>query len=63
MNEIFIKTLYILQGGKASNIMADIKVENVVASTKIVEGLDIKQLAERIPDSKYKPKQPPKVDL
>ena len=33
--------------------MADIKIENVVASTQIAKSLDLAKLAEIIPNSRY----------
>jgi len=63
VNEIFIKTLYILQGGKASIIMADINIENIVVSTQIAKELDISRLADGIPDSKYNPEEFPGLIL
>jgi transcription initiation factor TFIID TATA-box-binding protein len=43
--------------------MIDINVENIVASAQIAEKLDIKSLAEKIPDSKYNPKEFPGLIL
>lgn len=63
MNEIFIKSLYILQEGKASIIMVDITIENIVASTQIADELDVKRLADAIPDAKYHPESFPGLVL
>lgn len=63
MKEIFIKGLYILQGGKAGFIMADINIENIVASTQIADELNIQQLADNIPDAKYNPEEFPGLIL
>ena len=43
--------------------MADIHVENIVTSTKISEELDLKRLADHIPDSKYNPEEFPGLIL
>jgi transcription initiation factor TFIID TATA-box-binding protein len=63
VNEIFIKSLYILQEGKASIIMVDITIENIVASTQIADELDVKRLADAIPDAKYHPESFPGMVL
>jgi transcription initiation factor TFIID TATA-box-binding protein len=63
VNEIFIKSLYILQEGKASIIMVDITIENIVASTQIADELDVKRLADAIPDAKYHPESFPGLVL
>ncbi|UCF12125.1 MAG: TATA-box-binding protein [Thermoplasmatales archaeon] len=39
--------------------MADIKIENVVASTQIAKSLDLNKLAEIIPNSRYNPQEIP----
>jgi len=43
--------------------MIDINVENIVVSAQIAEKLDVKSLAENIPDSKYKPDEFPGLIL
>ena len=43
--------------------MVDINVENIVVSAQIAEKLDIKNLAEKIPDSKYNPEEFPGLIL
>ena len=43
--------------------MANITIENIVASTQIAKGLDIKILAEKIADSKYNPEEFPGLIL
>lgn len=43
--------------------MADINIENMVASTQIADELDLKRLAREIPDSKYNPEEFPGLVL
>ena len=43
--------------------MADVNIENIVASTQIADGLDVEQLAESIPDSEYNPEDFPGLVL
>ena len=43
--------------------MADMNIENIVASTQIADKLDVKQLSESIPDSKYNPEEFPGLVL
>jgi transcription initiation factor TFIID TATA-box-binding protein len=43
--------------------MTDINIENIVASTQIADGLDIKRLADALPDSKYDPEKFPGLVL
>jgi len=43
--------------------MADINIENIVATAQIAKELDIKRLAEGIPDSKYNPEEFPGLVL
>ena len=43
--------------------MVDINVENIVVSAQIAEKLNIKSLAEKIPDSKYNPEEFPGLIL
>jgi transcription initiation factor TFIID TATA-box-binding protein len=43
--------------------MTDINIENIVASTQIADGLDIRRLADAIPDSKYDPEKFPGLVL
>ena len=43
--------------------MTNINIENIVASTQIADGLDIKRLADTIPDSKYDPEKFPGLVL
>ena len=43
--------------------MTDINIENIVASTQIADELDIKQLADKIPNSKYDPERFPGLVL
>jgi len=63
LKEIFIKGLYILQGGEAGFIMADINIENIVVSTQVADELNIQQLADGIPDAKYNPEEFPGLIL
>jgi len=60
---MFIKSLYILQGGKASIVMSDVNIENIVASTHLAESLDLRRLADDIVDSKYNPDEFPGLVL
>jgi transcription initiation factor TFIID TATA-box-binding protein len=63
-NEIFIKTIYILQGGKARRFMEDIRIENMVISVQLPkELLDVERLADTIPDAKYEPEEFPGLVL
>lgn len=39
--------------------MIDIKIENIVGSTRIADSLDLDKLAEVIPDSRYTPEEVP----
>ena len=50
---MFIKTLYILQEGKASSIMDEISIENIVVTTQLADSFNLKKLDELIPDAKY----------
>ncbi|MDH7518117.1 MAG: TATA-box-binding protein [Candidatus Thermoplasmatota archaeon] len=43
--------------------MVDINVENIVVSAQLAEKIDIKSLAEKIPDSKYNPDEFPGLIL
>jgi len=43
--------------------MTNINIENIVASTQIADGLDIKRLADTIPNSKYDPEKFPGLVL
>jgi len=43
--------------------MTDMNIENIVASTQIADGLDIKQLADVLHDSKYDPEKFPGLVL
>jgi transcription initiation factor TFIID TATA-box-binding protein len=43
--------------------MTDMNIENIVASTQIADELDIKQLADKIPASKYDPERFPGLIL
>jgi transcription initiation factor TFIID TATA-box-binding protein len=43
--------------------MTDMNIENIVASTQIADGLDIKHLADTIIDSKYDPEKFPGLVL
>jgi transcription initiation factor TFIID TATA-box-binding protein len=43
--------------------MADMKIENVVASTTIANELDLSQLSKKLPDGEYEPEQFPGLVL
>ena len=43
--------------------MADMKIENVVASTTIADELDLLQLSKKLPDGEYEPEQFPGLVL
>lgn len=43
--------------------MADMKIENVVASTTIADELDLSQLAKKLPEGEYEPEQFPGLVL
>jgi len=60
---MFIKVIYILQEGEASSIMADMIIENIVATTQIAKELDIEHLADAIQDSNYHPEEFPGLAL
>jgi len=52
---MFIKGLYILKEGKANINMTQVTIENIVASAKISEVLDVEFLADKIPEVSYNP--------
>ena len=54
-NEIFIKNVYILQGGKANLIMIEFKIENILFSAKLAEKIDAQFLSKNFTNSKYNP--------
>jgi transcription initiation factor TFIID TATA-box-binding protein len=54
---MFIKSLYILQGGTTSIFMTHVKIENIVAFAQVADGFEISDLAEMIPDFKYQPEE------
>jgi transcription initiation factor TFIID TATA-box-binding protein len=58
---MFIKSLYILQGGNL--LMTDVQVENIVVSFQVASVLDLQKLAEALPDVKYNPEEVPAVVL
>jgi transcription initiation factor TFIID TATA-box-binding protein len=58
--EIFIKSLYILQGGEIS-IMPEVQVENIVISCPIAQRLDLVTLASALAHASYKPEEMPVV--
>ncbi|MDD3493503.1 MAG: TATA-box-binding protein, partial [Candidatus Thermoplasmatota archaeon] len=43
--------------------MADMKIENVVASTTIADELDLSQLSKKLPEGEYEPEQFPGLVL
>ena len=43
--------------------MTDMNIENIVASTQIADGLDIRRLADALPNSKYDPEKFPGLVL
>lgn len=57
MRNLYKKPLY-TSGGEIP-FMTDIKIENVVASTRIAKSLDLNKLAEVIPSSRYNPEEIP----
>jgi len=59
---LYKNPLYTLRR-EGKNYMIDINVENIVVSTQLAEELDIKSLAEKIPDSKYNPEEFPGLIL
>jgi transcription initiation factor TFIID TATA-box-binding protein len=60
MCQRFINALYILYKG---DIMADMKIENVVASTTIAKELDLTKLSKALPEGEYEPEQFPGLVL
>jgi transcription initiation factor TFIID TATA-box-binding protein len=56
---MFIKSLYILQGGNL--LMTDVHVENIVVSFQVASVLDLQKLADALPDATYHPEEVPVI--
>jgi len=58
---MFIKSLYILQGGNF--LMTEVKVENIITSFSVASALDLSQLATVLPDAQYHAEDVPAIIL
>jgi transcription initiation factor TFIID TATA-box-binding protein len=58
---MFIKSLYILQGGNF--LMTEVQVENIITSFSVASALDLPQLAAVLPDAQYHAEDVPAIIL
>lgn len=54
---MFIKPLYILQGGKARRYMTDVIIDNIICFVEPADSFDIQTLSEKIPNAIYNPEE------